>query len=705
MATKSHHLADSFDVGHAWQELEDVMEELGLAARSAPEPDRFYAQLVAQLVESLAAHGGAAWVSGPDNAMRLAAQLRFPLGLGSSDEAIRREHQILLAELATHSAAVRTCCAPITLPPVDGAAVRMLVGTVPQIQFDAEAFGDSAPQLPADRPAFGETLAIIELVVAADVGPAVYQGQLRFLAAVCEIAAEYHAFRELGQLRSDKHNQRQLLELSRRLQQVVGLRPAACELANEGARVIGCDRLSVAIPHGRRCRLIATNGVHRLTRRASAVRRLECLATVAYKFNEPIQYAGDTGDCPPQIAELLEQYADESHARQVAILPIALPPVDESSDQSPAHPRQCDRPLAVLIAEQFDAHSDALLERTTEVAVLAAPALAQATRWDRLPLRWLLEPLGRLRDLLLPRNLAITVATIGAVAALVATLVLVPADFTVEATGTLEPAVRRHVFASRSGLVDDVLVRHGDTVTEDQELVRLRDADLELEWKRIAGELDTVAKQLDAVRATKSGRAANDLTALESYRLSAEQRQHEQQLANLRRELELLEAERKSLVLHSPLAGKIITWDVDRLLAARPVDRGQVLLTVAELDALWQLELHVPDDRIGHVLAATQTDDSPLPVKFKLSSHERDEFAGQVETIAGLAEAPDTESSSTVPTVRVTVSFDKQSVVTAIGDELRPGLTARARIACGRRPLGYVWLHDIWDALVRWFTF
>ena len=42
---------------------------------------------------------------------------------------------------------------------------------------------------------------------------------------------------------------------------------------------------------------------------------------------------------------------------------------------------------------------------------------------------------------------------------------LIPADFTVEAPGTLEPAIRQEVFAPRTGLVDEVLVADGADVT------------------------------------------------------------------------------------------------------------------------------------------------------------------------------------------------------------------------------------------------
>src|SRR4029079_4962550 len=127
-----------------------------------------------------------------------------------------------------------------------------------------------------------------------------------------------------------------------------------------------------------------------------------------------------------------------------------------------------------------------------------------------------------------------------AVACAIAALVFVPADFNVDAPGTIEPTVRPNVVAPRSGIVDEVLVKHGADVKAGQPLVRMRDPSLELELKRVDGELETAQRQLDAVRATKTNRAVRDTTPVESYRLSAEERELEQKVTNARRELELL---------------------------------------------------------------------------------------------------------------------------------------------------------------------
>jgi multidrug efflux pump subunit AcrA (membrane-fusion protein) len=315
-----------------------------------------------------------------------------------------------------------------------------------------------------------------------------------------------------------------------------------------------------------------------------------------------------------------------------------------------------------------------------------------------------LRPLGAVKQQLaahLPR----TVLAVAAFAAAVTALVLVPADFNVEAPGTLQPVVRRDVFAPRSGLVDNVLVAHGVDVDAGQPLVEMRDPALELELKRVDGELETAQRQLDAVRATRTNRAVRDADPVDAYRLSAEEREIQQRLANLRRELELLNGQREQLVVTSPIAGRVLTWDVDHRLLARPVERGEVLVTVADLSADWQLELEVPDDRVGYVLAAQQELRPDLPVRFRLSSDERERHTGHIVEVCQTADVAGEAAASPSPSILVKVALDSLELSEQARSELRPGVSARAQIECGRRPIGYVWLHDLWDTALEWLWY
>jgi multidrug efflux pump subunit AcrA (membrane-fusion protein) len=227
---------------------------------------------------------------------------------------------------------------------------------------------------------------------------------------------------------------------------------------------------------------------------------------------------------------------------------------------------------------------------------------------------------------------------------------------------------------------------------------------LELELKHLDGELETTQRQIDAVRATRTNRQVRDAKTVDAYRLSAEERELAQRLANLRQELELLNRERAALVVTSPIAGHVLSWDVGHQLAARPVERGEVLVTVADLSAEWQLELAVADDRIGYVLAAQQMLRPDLAVEFRLSSDDHEQHKGHIIQIARMADVNPDESASS-PTILVKVALDELNLSETARRELRPGVSARARIACGRRSIGYVWLHDLWDAAIEWLRF
>jgi multidrug efflux pump subunit AcrA (membrane-fusion protein) len=428
---------------------------------------------------------------------------------------------------------------------------------------------------------------------------------------------------------------------------------------------------------------------------------------VVRRTDEAAFYADGHSDALRPVAEALEQHADESHARHVAAIPIRWPEKSSQRENDESHRRSKSahqrRPQFVLVAEQFDARSIDR-GRLVEVGEVCGTALYNAWEFDRLPLGWLLRPLGAAKQQVtahVPR----TVFVLAAIAAAAAALVKIPAEFNIVATGSLQPIVRRDVFAPRTGLVDEVLVAHGANVKQGQPLVRMRDPELDLEMKRVDGELETAQRQLDAVRATRTNRAVRDANPTDAYRLSAEERELQQRLTNLRRESDLLQHERESLVVTAPIAGRVLTWDVSHRLSARPVERGDVLMSVADLTDKWQLELEVPDDRIGYVLAAQQTMQTDLPVRFKLSSDDREEHAGHIAEVCQTANVDEPSDAAPSPKVLVKVALDKLDLSEAARRELRPGVSARAQIACGERPIGYVWFHDVWDAVVEWMHF
>jgi hypothetical protein len=177
--------------------------------------------------------------------------------------------------------------------------------------------------------------------------------------------------------------------------------------------------------------------------------------------------------------------------------------------------------------------------------------------------------------------------------------------------------------------------------------------------------------------------------------MASELRSFETLLDGLKSQELLLLKQTQDLVVRSPARGEVTTWDVKRLLTARPVERGQVLMSVAKLDGEWVVEVRMPEDRMGHVAEAYRqaaAKGETLTATFVLATDPGTERTGQIREIASRAELSGTDEH----TVLIVVSFDKTQVPATL---LRPGATTTVKIGCGRRVVGYVWFHD----LLEWF--
>lgn len=662
-----------------WDGLSQELAELASLARSGAPLADFYAEALRRAVAALAAEGGAVWAPQPSGRLKQLCVIA-PEERPCDDEARRRHEQLLAAT----------------------AAGREVKTFAPRSQLaDDEATNPTAnvlivaPVLPTHSGQDESSAALVEIALRPGASPSFYRGAEEFLNAVAEVGAEFHALSDLARLRSLCDEQQWLLTLGERVHGSLQLNPTAAAIANESRTAIGCDRVSVLAPKGRGSRLLAASGVDRPNRRSQTVRGLEKLAAISRQLGDPLYLADDQEDALPQAAEALHQYADVSHARQVAVVPMRVSEPDNDQGQI----------VGVLVAESF-AGTDAEVarDRVAEAAVVCAPALRNSLEVDAIPLFGLLQSL---RGLARPSAVTKITLALAALVALAAALWLVPAELRIEARGELQPVARNNVFAPGAGIVEELSVEHGQQVAQGDLLARLRDPELDLEIKRVDGERRTTQRQLEAVRATRTSLNRRDTAPTEAYRLSAEEQQLTQRLAALEEQKQLLASQRDSLTLHSPLDGMVVTWELEESLLGRPVERGQVLMTIADSDAAWRIELQLPDDRIGYLLDAQQTgDDEPLVVEYRLGSQEEGFLRGRVTQIAQRADQPESqEAPGAMRTVAVYATPDDSIEEVARDGELRPGASVRARVLCGERSLGYVWMHDLVNAARVWWDF
>ena len=400
-------------------------------------------------------------------------------------------------------------------------------------------------------------------------------------------------------------------------------------------------------------------------------------------------------DLPPTLAETIQRHVDESQARRLVVVPIQTS--EERTDDAPV----IRRPLAALVAEQFTSdEGEFSQQRVLELAAICEPSLRQVSQLDRFPMRASLRWADRwewLRDRWGLSRFAATVATLLLIAA---TLVLVKVDYEVEAPATLRPRIERDIFATTDGKVADVRIAHGDQVAAGDVLAVLHDPQLLLDRQRVDGEIATSRKRLEAIAVARTDRQVREESNNEKLPLSAEAEQLEKRLTSLEAQREILDRRREALTLKSPIDGTVLTLDVQNLLRTRPVERGQILFTVAETSAGWRLSAEVPQDRIGQIVAAQQAGDERLPVRFKLAGENDQIYSGQIDSISTAAVLDTDGLDQDSPTFEVQVAIDQGQQLLA-----RPGMSAQARIHCGRRSLGYVWLHDIWETVYSWLVF
>jgi hypothetical protein len=462
---------------------------------------------------------------------------------------------------------------------------------------------------------------------------------------------------------------------------------------------------------------------------------------------EPVWYRGDTTNLAPQVERIIQEYVDETHTKVVGVLPLGRTKPGEEEEPEDRHEAP---PIGALIVERIEDNRlpPGMLQRVEAVRRHGSLALANALEHQNVFLMPLWRALGRTRWLVRARTLPKTVAVLVAAAAVVAWLLFWPADLEIQTKGTLQPVLQRDVFAGIDGRVEEIYVNHRDLVEGPDPqtggkgtlLVVLRNNELESEMARVLGERSTVSEQ---IAATQRSLLEEKRPLQERNRMAAQLAELKQDLRNLDAQCDILKERSKELTVYSPTRGQVITWDLRKLLELRPVQRGQRLLQVAQTDGPWQLELHMPEDRMGHVVRAQQElrdrlhrqladrlreepGEAPdaqldaeaerilsepshqelrkllgeevqdrLRVQFVLATDPGAQYEGTIREIQSSADVRGEEGN----TVLMKVEIDKSEL-----PQLMAGAEVSAKVDCGRCSVGYDLLHDVIAWLERlWF--
>jgi len=666
------------------QQIRGLVNEIAALAKSGATAEEFYPEFLQRIVTALAAAGGAVWLLDEDRQLRLQYQINAEPTILSGDGEDTQRHARLIRRVAHTGQS-------LLVPPYSGTT-------------DGDAEGNPTRYLLVLAPLKhdGNADGLVEVFQRPDTAPETQKGYVRFLQQMCELAADWLRSQKLRLFTDRQVLWQQADSFARAAHESLDIKETAYIVANEGRRLVGCDRVSVAIKRGNKCRVMAISGQDTIENRSNIVSALNTLATRVVAAGEPLWHDGSTEDLPPQIEEALEDYVDLSYGRNIAVLPLREPHRGGEQQQGAAGLVDRDNAhrgevIGALIVEQIESDLPAEIfhARVDLVYEHGTRAIANSLTHSNLFLMPVWRTLGKTTQLFRGRALPKTIAAVTALVVVTLGLIFVPLELQLEAEGSLEPDVRREVFAPIDGEVIQVHVDHATPVTAGTVLVTLRNRQIEMEMTELIGQIQTTTAEFNRVRKVLTERRS--LEPNELKQLQGEEYEFKVRLDALREKLQLQKEREEQLIVRAPIDGVVMSWDVEKTLRSRPIMTGQVLMEVADLAQPLHLEVRMPDKRMGHLdKRIKQVDEPSLPVRYVLATHPDEPMQAQLpRQEIQLRAQVDAEQGSTVK-MRVIpdrIELDKRSP--------RPGAKVIANVQCGKRAAGFVLFHEVYEWLCK----
>src|SRR4051812_9315477 len=351
-------------------QIRKLVAEIADLAESDIQPVEFYVEFLNRAVAAVAASGGAFWLLDGKGSLKLQHQLEFRL-TGLLDGRVRTQpHDALLGCMIQASQ-------PQIIPP--GATIE----GVPNAG-NPTPFALIIAPLMVDRQVVG----LIEILMDPTRRAATQKSTLRFVSDLCDLAASYLKNRQMRQMMSQQRLWNQLEGFTHQIHGSLDLKETAYAVANDGKRLVGCDRLSVAMKIGGRVMVEAVSGQEVVEQRANLIRELTRLCKVVIRSGEDLVYTGNTEGFAPDIRDALELYVDESGSKAVIVTLLHKPEGEQTNKERVA--------FGCLVAEQIgdelaptDAHA-----RTEVVSRHASTALWNSQEHDKIFLMPLLKLIG-----------------------------------------------------------------------------------------------------------------------------------------------------------------------------------------------------------------------------------------------------------------------------------------------------------------------
>jgi hypothetical protein len=711
VTTASNQPPDQQVIEQTRKKVNLLFEEVGRLTEQDIRPAEFYAEFLQRVLDGLQAAAGAVWVCTAQGNLQLQHQINLrQMGIDATEEAKQGHSELLRQSLRSGR--------PLLVPPQSGTGAS---------EKGAPAANNPTPYLILLAPVLvdQQVTALVEIWQYPHRHPDAASGYLRFLTDMAQLASLYTRNYLRRQMTGQQHLWTQLEVFARQIHGSLNPVEVAYQIANEGRRLIECDRVSVAVRYGKRTRIEAVSGTDVVERRSNLVRLMRRLSERVLDWGEKLVYTGTKDEAlPPKVLSALDAYLAESNSKLLVVAPLR----DEREAESKKPAR------SALVMEAFDppANPEQFLARLDVIGKHAAPALYNAVEYRRIPFRWVWLPIAKLQEGLGGKARMISAAVVAGLSFLITMLCIVPYQLKVESNGKLLPVIRQYGYSPIPGRVEQFLVKPNDVVKENQPLVLMFDRELQSEILKLEDEIAAAKDQVDLhekqLNANKS-----DLSQEAKYKIGLELVTQRSTLLARTKELD---QRRKLTHSRDNAPGYFEVWspsfpegcnvpqdqrlwtilsaDFQENLTSRYVRPSDPLLRMGYRTrdtGDWEVELKIPQKHIAQVLYGFDWQNKDeVGVSLLLRSDPTHSYKGKLsrDRIGGEALEHRDDNNESEPQVTAYVRISGDDIPDS--DRLPPdvlvtGTEVHAKVHCGKHAMGYSLFYGVWEFLYEKVVF
>ncbi len=689
--------------------IDDAFEAASKLAGSNLAPTEFYEQFLTTALNAIDAPAGVVWLRTPQGFLQIACQVNLDkVGLDSKRGGRPCHNEILRQVFQSQPAR------PVMVEPqgrLQGMSAEP--GAVPPANL-TDYYALFAPIIQPDKTALG----LLEVFHEPSLDARAYQTFLQYTVQMAGYASQYHAFSNARQSSGLERVFTQVESFAKQIHGSLNPTEVAYHVANEGRRIVECDRLCVGVRHGKRPTVEAVSGADVVERASTHVRRMRELFDAVLQYGDKLVYKGvkDEG-LPPSLSLALDNYLNESQPKLLIVQPIR-----DEREKDNGRPAR-----SVLLLESFNPPeaSEPMVAKFDIVAKHAASALYNAWDVQRIPFRIIWSPVSKLQELLGGKaRLYVGLGLLAAILVGVA-MVLVPYPLKMQAKGEFLPKNVVYVFPPTEGTVRQILVKTGDRVKENATLAIIHSPDLQNKLTVADSEMQAAVNAIRGIDdyIQNKPRATEELGQYLINRGKAE--------ATVSTKRGFMEYLRKAynapasdttgtfravaprIEVGVPGEWQVLSSDNRDELLNRAVKGNEPLMRLGAVDGPWRVELKIPQRNIGHIARAFSTEKlhnkdaagkKYLDVDVLLTSRPDTKFPGRLydEDMSkqAIPNRDDHNESEPIVSAPVRVNLDEFGPEGQIPAELRvAGVEAHIRIRCGNHALGYSLFHGVWE----WF--